>query len=102
MGKTNNGTAAMRSKMPKFRKKPVVIEAIQWDGSLQTWNLLMDFGFHWSPGDMGTETFSIYTLEGKMLVSKKDWVIKGVKGECYPCKPDIFDATYEEVKDAKG
>ena len=58
----------------RFRKKPIVIEAYQSD-----------------------KKFIIKTLEGDMEVSKNDWVIVGVKGEQYPCKPDIFEATYERV-----
>ena len=70
------------TKMSKFRKKPVVIDAVQlrWD----TWS------------DM-CEHIRIGLLEGVMLASEGDWIIKGIKGEVYPCKPDIFAATYEEV-----
>lgn len=62
--------------MAKFRKKPVVIEAVQV-----------------------TERQEIQTLEGVMVASPGDWIITGVKGERYPCKPDIFAATYEPVKE---
>lgn len=85
----------------RFRKKPVVIEALQYtpesreaviewcgaryrfmddDGCLQEWTYL-----------------GIQTLEGEMKACPGDWIIKGVKGEFYPCKPDIFEATYEPV-----
>jgi hypothetical protein len=80
----------------KFRKKPVVIEAVQWTGENVT--ECMNF----CP-PLLTETYrangtlSIPTLEGKMVATKGDWIIKGVKGEFYPCKPDIFAATYEEA-----
>lgn len=96
----------------KFRKKPVVIEAFQmtkercadladWpDWLLEAW--MLDRG---TPGSlyptkagMGDGTVSIGTLEGQLLVSFGDWIIKGVKGELYPCKPDIFEATYEVDK----
>lgn len=84
--------------MAKYRKKPVVIEAVQWQGTKQSWNEIMDMGLtRWKPGDMGSDTFIIETLEGDHLVRKWDYVIKGVKGEFYPCKPDIFEATYEPV-----
>lgn len=81
--------------MAKFRKKPVVVEAIQWTG--ENGLDLKDFigsSMTWNP--MRCEPL-IHTLEGTMAVSVNDWVIRGVKGECYPCKPDIFEATYEPV-----
>lgn len=86
----------------KFRKKPVVIDAVQWDGSRTSWNYIMELGGHgmeWKPGALGTNTFYIKTLEGDMLVGEGDWIIKGVKGEIYSCKPDIFRITYEPVYD---
>ena len=49
------------------------------------------------PGEMGSRTFSIKTLEGNMKAENNDWIIKGVNGEFYPCKPDIFEKTYELV-----
>ena len=86
--------------MMKFRKKPVVICAIRYDG---TWKsvekIIKHFGLarpiNWNPG--GKEQFTIVTLEGTMKVNICDWVIQGIAGEIYPCKPDIFDATYEKV-----
>lgn len=77
----------------KYRKKPVTIEAIQWLGT----NLseIDDFVGE-SITNKGT-TLIIHTLEGDMEASIGDYIIKGVKGEFYPCKPDIFLATYEEV-----
>lgn len=83
--------------MPKFRKKPVVIEAIQWDGTEGVWNAILNMGC--APDqtqDMGN-AISITTSEGVMRANLGDWVIKGIKGEFYPCKPDIFEATYEQV-----
>jgi hypothetical protein len=85
----------------KFKKRPVIINAIQWNVTMSAWQGIMDMGLaenRWKPGLLGSDTFYIVTLEGDMLVSQGDWVIKGVAGEFYPCKPDIFDATYEEVK----
>ena len=61
-------------KFEKFRKIPVVIEAYQTDVEME-----------------------IETLEGTMKANKGDWIIKGVKGELYPCKPDVFEMTYEKV-----
>ena len=85
----------------KFRKKPVVIEAQQWDGSLSEMRRLTDV---WGVGFSGLTTYEgevvqwrIPTLEGSHIVSPMDWIIKGVKGEFYPCKPDIFELTYEAV-----
>ena len=81
----------------KFRKKPVVIEAEQFDGrklsdqhGRKKWPYL---------DDTSPTGYSIDTLEGKHEVKKGDWIITGVKGECYPCKPDIFELTYEKVED---
>lgn len=88
--------------MQKYRKKPVEIEAMQWDGSLYVAGRIASW-----VGDSGHEaTFVssqhdpaliINTLEGKMHVSKGDYVIKGIKGEFYPCKPDIFEDSYDKV-----
>lgn len=82
--------------MAKFRKKPVVIEAVQWTGD----NLSELQSFvpkeHWH--NKLSEPMGIKTLEGVMTISEGDWIIKGVKGEYYPCKPDIFAATYEPVE----
>lgn len=87
----------------KFRKKPVVIEAIQWTGSnllqvIQHTGLNVSANhFKWNEYEdlVSREGLKIFTLEGKMTAEIGDWIIKGVKGECYPCKPDIFELTYE-------
>ncbi len=83
----------------KFRKKPVVIEAIRWTG--ENFNELADFTLvnHRLIRVLGADNLIIETLEGDMRAEKGDWIIKGVKGEFYPCKPDIFEATYEPVND---
>ncbi len=80
--------------MAKYRKKPVVIEAIQWTG----FNIKEVSEFFGQDSDFGRHggTWSIITLEGTMDTSIDDWIIKGVKGEFYPCKPDIFEQTYEK------
>lgn len=92
----------------KFRKKPVVIEAIQWD-NLNYKEVSEFVGITLAP-DLESETaylagkaapifsLSIPTLEGKMKAMPNDWIIKGVNGEFYPCKPDIFEKTYESVE----
>lgn len=82
----------------KFRKRPVVIEAMHWDGLRITAEHIID----WIYQNGGTMLFDgthlhIATLEGLMDVSPGDWVIRGVKGEYYSCKPDIFTATYDRV-----
>lgn len=81
--------------MPKFRKKPVVIEAVHWDGAVDSAAEVIEFckgACIFSAGHM-----AIQTLEGLMTVSPHDYVIQGVKGEYYPCKPDIFTATYDAI-----
>ena len=82
----------------KYKKKPVVIEAIQWVGD--NLNEIESFvGENMLSDNDGIE---ICTLEGNMKASKGDYIIKGIKGEFYPCKPDIFDATYEIVEEDGG
>ena len=87
----------------KYRKKPVVIEAIKWTGTLDLWmerdkNKLLIDAYESGEVIIPTDgTLHIRTLEGVMIASKGDYIIKGVKGEIYPCKPDIFEMTYEEV-----
>lgn len=79
----------------KYRKKPVVIEAIKWDGKLTT---VEPLGIPECSQEIGSDTLQIHTLEGVMTAQVGDWIIKGVKGEFYPCKPDIFAATYEPME----
>ena len=91
----------------KFRKKPVVIEASQWNRH----------GDHLAVGPVPVERYDelsgdvnydpeaygwVQTLEGGHLVSPGDWIIRGIKGELYPCKPDIFSATYDPVSEDAG
>lgn len=79
----------------KFRKKPVVIEAIQFTGD--NFSEINDFASEHVAGQSPSEKWMlIYTEEGIMKASAGDWIIKGVKGEVYPRKPDIFEMTYEE------
>ena len=100
--------------MGKFKKKPIVIEAVQLLWS--TWGEMCEHagvgklidgkpeGFHFDADGMphrppaegnGRLGLLIPTLEGVMMGVEGDWIIRGVKGEIYPCKPDIFEATYE-------
>jgi hypothetical protein len=97
--------------MPKFRKKPVVIEAVEmtaermannadWPEWLnEAWNRdrASEGAFYSFRDGEGGRSFYIETLEGKHHVSPGDWVIRGIKGELYPCKPDIFAMTYDPV-----
>ena len=102
--------------MPKYRKKPVVIEAFQmtkerrWDNSEwpnwlnQAWQtgpgeggVWIDPDADWAPGKQCAAELVCGTLEGVHRISWDDWIIQGIKGELYPCKPDIFEATYELV-----
>lgn len=77
--------------MPKFRKKPVVIEAIQFTrGNFDELEAFVGGDAEFRDGEL-----VIATLEGPLRASPNDWIIKGVKGEFYPCKPDIFEQTYE-------
>lgn len=82
--------------MAKFRKKPVVIEATQWHG------------FQDGPHDLGIESHRlqttvgwIKTLEGGHVVKPGDWIITGIAGEMYPCKPEIFEQTYQVIEEQK-
>ena len=81
----------------KYRKKPVEIDAIRWDG--ENINEIFEF-CQTAYTDYGTghREVKIQTLEGPMSASVGDYIIKGVKGEFYPCKPDIFEMTYEKVE----
>lgn len=84
----------------KYRKKPVEIEAIEYVGS--NINDVAEFVGDDSAGQYSTESdfYEIETLEGDMTARHGDYIIKGVQGEFYPCKPDIFHETYEEVRES--
>lgn len=76
----------------KFRKKPVVIEAVQFTGNFDEIEEFVGGDCCFNKGEL-----VVATLEGPLRASNNDWIIKGVKGEFYPCKPDIFEATYEPI-----
>lgn len=78
----------------KYRKKPIEIEAEQWDGLMGKSPKPVCFFTNF--GDCIQDPH-IHTLEGPLRIQRGDWVITGVQGEHYPCKPDIFEATYEPV-----
>lgn len=97
----------------KYRKKPVVIEAVQLTKELalqyfsqpynkRTFRIFDKFelsgSYHLGDKMVNDAYFLIETLEGRMKCSLNDWIIKGVNGEFYPCKPDIFEKTYEKVE----
>ena len=88
--------------MGVFRKKPVEINAIQFDGSAGSATEIIEWvlGSGWWSARYHSEdrTMKIDTLEGTMTASAGDWIIQGVSGEHYPCKPDIFQATYDRVE----
>lgn len=88
----------MKNTVQKYRKKPVVIEAVQFTGENG------DAIYEWAnpsgdaaeaPITIDLPILTIYTLDGNMEAKHGDYIIKGVKGEFYPCKPDIFEATYD-------
>jgi hypothetical protein len=87
----------------KFRKKPIVIEAEQFFREKLPWPNGVKGEDYFCPmlryPLIGNSTSWITTLEGDLDVSEGDWIITGVKGEKYPCKPDIFEATYEKVEE---
>ena len=84
--------------MKQYRKKPVVIEAVQWDGTIdgciEVYKILEEGNHEVTLGD---GKLKIPTLEGVISASPGDYIVKGIKGEVYPCKPDIFEQTYDEV-----
>ena len=96
----------------KFRKKPIIIEAfkitqetrdsnvdwLEWMHEAWQKERETDGSIYPTEKDSSSGTLSIGTLEGQHLVSWGDWIIQGVNGELYPCKPDIFEKTYEEVE----
>lgn len=96
----------------KYRKRPVIVEAIQWtgdnfdeiyawgnpEGQTLTAKIVME-GMGWEIGKEKPGRLAIETLEGDMKAEVGDWIIRGIKGELYPCKPDIFAATYEPVRE---
>ena len=98
--------------MSKYIKLPVEVEAIQWDGTNLD-EIKKFVGVHYyltkdcvyDPQNIDPNAhikLHIKTLEGDMEANKNDYIIKGVKGEFYPCKPDIFIKTYKEIEDEEN
>lgn len=87
--------------MSKYRKKPIVIEAVQFTGGAYSIRKIVDELkipidlYEFTNGSDGE--FHIYTLEGTHRADVGDWIVKGIKGEFYPVKPEIFEVTYEKV-----
>ena len=80
----------------KYRKKPVIVDAIQWTGENEKEvESFLVLGGAWF--DKDSNFLIICTLEGDMYVDKGDYIIRGIKGEFYSCKPDIFEETYETL-----
>jgi len=102
----------------KYQKRPVVIEAVQWDGTAEGATPIINWvlnnggtarytcvhpekcSVHSEDArDIGSHVILIDTLEGTVAASPDDWILRGLAGEFYPCKSDIFDVTYERVAD---
>ena len=96
-----------------YRKKPVEIQAMHWDGTAESatpiiqWVLTGGHAARYECADskgcggdnsVGSHVLEIDTLEGAITASPNDWIIRGIKGEFYPCKPDIFEATYDCIE----
>jgi len=81
----------------KFRKKPVVIEAFKWTGDTKPFPQEFKDAICCKAHDGIMGNCHIHTLEGIMEIGEHDWIIKGVAGEFYPCKTDIFEKTYEPL-----
>jgi len=81
----------------KFRKKPAVVDAIQWSGS--NWHEAYEFAGHnvYTSNEDGVVTLRVKTLDSEGVIWPGDWLMKGVKGEFYPCRADIFTETYERA-----
>jgi len=97
--------------MPKYRKKPVIIEAVKWTGGnhREMFDFLTDGKYKDDFMCASGQHFYIdhhkvrgglviKTLEGELVANIGDYIIKGIKGEYYPCKPDVFEQTYEKVE----
>ncbi len=81
--------------MAKFIKKPVMIEARQYTRN----GLEAERVAKWCEGEQTNDGIIIHTLEGDHLGEYGDWIIKGIEGEFYPCKPNILEKTYDKVED---
>jgi hypothetical protein len=99
--------SASARQVTRFRKKPVEVEAMRWDGSLESIRAICEWVNSPDRDDDPTISYLtnnnqpygvvVWTLEGEMKVAPGDWIIRGVKGEFYSCKPGIFALTYESA-----
>jgi len=90
--------------MRKYRKKPAIIEAIQFFDDAETLSKISDFmndEIRVDYKNPSKPVLKIKTLEGVMSANIGDYIIKGVKGEFYPCKPDIFEMSYEAIEESR-
>jgi len=94
----------------RFRKKPVEIDAVQWDGTAEAATPIIDWALrndvtinYYCPDEckQDAHVLLVSTLEGAMTAQPGDWIVRGIQGEFYPVKPDIFDATYEHAEDLR-
>ena len=108
MPETEGGRGSRGSRegdVMKFKKKPIVVEAVLWDGAniaeLKIWGAPVTH----LPASMGGLIIGTLedgpNFEAVHVASRGDWIVKGIKGEFYPCKPDIFEATYEPVHEGE-
>ena len=98
---TMQRSTTKKRKMMKFKKRPIIIEAEQWFPGKVVQGV---YFLHPQESRNGLPSYShwVDTLEGRLAVSPGDWIITGIKGNQYPCKPDIFEATYEKVEAKEG
>ncbi len=87
--------------MPKFRKKPIVIDAVQWKGDFHPIAAFIEQHQIDASLVQAMDKLKVETLEGTMRADPDDWIILGIGGEIYPCKPDIFNACYELIAEDK-
>jgi len=83
--------------MTKYKKKPIVIDAVQWTGKRGNLLEITQLNTGTRLVEKEGDKLFIPTLEGLMQADLNDWIIRGVKGEIYPCKPDIFEMLYDKV-----
>lgn len=84
--------------MAKYKRKKEIVDAIQWNGTEKSSHEILRF-CDVATWNTSVNIMMIDTLEGTMEVREEDWIIKGIKGEFYPCKPDIFKETYDLVSE---
>ena len=92
--------------MNRFRKKPIEVEATNWDGTVKDASRIIDWvlsgGGTARYHDGAADCISVDTLDAVARVFPGDWMVRGIKGEFYPCKPDIFTVTYERIYHEAG